>query len=282
MSPNANTINDFIVGKSFEQDMFDPDTPMRAEGNPLFERDVVDGEFERIHAKKSRRNKMLIAIGVLVVVAGSFFAVVRFAPSLLGLAPPPVVAFPMAAAGGSPADLPQQAVTPATANPPAAAVELPPDAAPPPVETAPQAPAESPFQNAEPQQPVTTPPAAPVVAEATPTPSPKPVQKTAPPVKQPATKPITVAPKNEPKKPSAETPASGSSAGQGSVTPVITLSSAQMGVRSFSADSVVVQAAGGDVKSYRVGDSLPNGEKLQKLDPTTMTMVTDRRVIRIK
>ena len=280
MSPNANTINDFIIGKSFEQDMFDPEAPMRAEGDPLFERDVVDGEFERIHAKKSRRKKVFIAIGVFVVVASVFLAVVRFAPSLLGLAPPPVVAFPMAAAGGSPADLPQQAVTPAAANPPAAAVELPPEATPPPAEAASQAPAESPFQNAEPQQPVTTPPTAPVAVEAAP--APKLVQKPTPPTKQSVTKPITVAPKPEPKKTSSEASASGSTAGQGGVTPVVTLSSAQMGVRSFSADSVVVQVPGGDVKSYRVGDSLPNGEKLQKLDPTSMTMVTDRRVIRIK
>ena len=284
MSPNANTINDFIIGKSFEQDMFDPEAPMRADGSPLFERDVVDGEFERIHAKKSRRKKVFIAIGVFSVVAGAFLAVVQFAPSLLGLAPPPVVAFPMAAAGGAPAGLPQQSISPATTPPPAAAVELPPEAAPPSAEATPSVPPESPFQNEEPQQPAATPPTAtpaPVVAETPP--PPKPVKPASPASPKPtATKPITVVPKPEAKKQSADAPASGSQVGQGGVTPVVTLSSAQMGVRSFSADSVVVQVAGGEVKSYRVGDSLPNGEKLQKLDPTSMTMVTDRRVIRIK
>jgi len=68
----------------------------------------------------------------------------------------------------------------------------------------------------------------------------------------------------------------------GEVKPLVTMTGAAIGLRFFTADALSVAAMGADKPTtFRVGDSLPSGERIKHLDPSSMTIVTDRRVIRI-
>lgn len=91
------------------------------------------------------------------------------------------------------------------------------------------------------------------------------------PVKQVAAKPATGTQKSE-----------ASSNDEGGVKPLVTMTGDEIGLRFFTADALSVSAKGQHkAATYRVGDALRNGERIQHLDPSSMTIVTDRRVIRI-
>jgi hypothetical protein len=68
----------------------------------------------------------------------------------------------------------------------------------------------------------------------------------------------------------------------GGVKPLVTITAAEIGLRFFTADELSVSAKGANkAATYRVGDTLRSGELIQHLDPSSMTIVTDRRVLRI-
>lgn len=66
------------------------------------------------------------------------------------------------------------------------------------------------------------------------------------------------------------------------VKPLVTFSAGQIGLRSMSPDTLVlVSSKTNNATRYRVGDSLPSGDVIQYLDSNSMTVVTNRKVIRI-
>lgn len=195
-------------------------------------------------------------------------------------------------AASSPASLatpPAQADAHAPATPAATAptVSTPaPAAAAVPAATPASAPVASPAATAP-----TKPAAQPLAQKPAPAPAPAQPAKPAPaaqaakqaPVAQPkpAAAPTQAA---QPAKPKPEVAAAG--AGQGSagdVKPLVTVSAAEIGLRFFTPDSISVSASKDtSPQMYRVGDMLPSGERIQHLDAGAMTIVTSRRVIKIK
>lgn len=70
--------------------------------------------------------------------------------------------------------------------------------------------------------------------------------------------------------------------GSETVKPLVTFSSGQIGLRSFSADTLVmVSSKTNSPVRYRVGDVLPSGDRIEHLDSNSMTVVTNHKVIRI-
>lgn len=71
-------------------------------------------------------------------------------------------------------------------------------------------------------------------------------------------------------------------AAQEAVKPLVTFSAGQLGLRSFSPDTLILVAnKTSQPVRYRVGDALPSGDVIEKLDSASMTVVTNRKVIRI-
>lgn len=66
------------------------------------------------------------------------------------------------------------------------------------------------------------------------------------------------------------------------VKPLITVTANEIGLRSLTADTLVVaNASSGSITRYRVGDYLPSGEKIRHIDSLALTIVTDKQIIRI-
>lgn len=133
------------------------------------------------------------------------------------------------------------------------------------------------------------PPVLTTAAKSEATPQPTPIVKAAAPaaskqdVKQeakPAAKQIASASSKTP--PAAKKEASVGEEGGESVKPLVTFSAGQIGLRSLSPDTLVLVSSKTNAATrYRVGDSLPSGDVIQHLDSNAMTVVTNRKVIRI-
>lgn len=74
--------------------------------------------------------------------------------------------------------------------------------------------------------------------------------------------------------------ANGAEHGEGSVKPLNMVSADRIGLRGMSKNSLQLQR-GANILTYGVGDSLPNGETIKYIDDKTMTVVTDKQVMRI-
>lgn len=67
-----------------------------------------------------------------------------------------------------------------------------------------------------------------------------------------------------------------------SVKPLVTYTAAQLNLRSFDAGVMtMVSSKTNQPVRYRVGDALPSGDVIEYLDASSMTVVTNRKVIRI-
>ena len=67
-----------------------------------------------------------------------------------------------------------------------------------------------------------------------------------------------------------------------SVKPLVSFSAGQLGVRSFSQDTLILLSSKTNSPvRYRVGDTLPSGDVIEHLDSNSMTVVTNLKVIRI-
>lgn len=67
-----------------------------------------------------------------------------------------------------------------------------------------------------------------------------------------------------------------------SVKPLVTFSAGQIGLRSFSQDTLILMSSKTNAPvRYRVGDALPSGDVIEHLDSNSMTVVTNSKVIRI-
>ena len=122
-----------------------------------------------------------------------------------------------------------------------------------------------------------------------------PVAKVATPVAPASVKPAIEtkkAPPAEPKKASAPAPrknetaqrtkpAEPSSKEPETVRDVMVVTASQIGLRAFTDGQLVVSTGGRDA-AYRVHDLLPSGERIERIDPVAMTVITDRSVIRVK
>ena len=101
--------------------------------------------------------------------------------------------------------------------------------------------------------------------------------------KQPAKEKTTDKPANKAtvssEKPKAETQ---EAAAMESVKPLVSFSAGQLGVRSFSQDTLILLSSKTNSPvRYRVGDTLPSGDVIEHLDSNSMTVVTNLKVIRI-
>lgn len=67
---------------------------------------------------------------------------------------------------------------------------------------------------------------------------------------------------------------------EGSVKPLNIVSADRIGLRGLSKNSIQLQR-GANLATFSVGDSLPNGETIKYIDDKTMTIVTDKQVMRI-
>lgn len=67
---------------------------------------------------------------------------------------------------------------------------------------------------------------------------------------------------------------------EGSVKPLNIVSADRIGLRGLSKNSIQLQR-GANLATFGVGDSLPNGETIKYIDDKTMTIVTDKQVMRI-
>lgn len=196
-----------------------------------------------------------------------------------------------AAAGGEPATAEAIAAAPVQQVPqpqpaPQAVTEAPVAA---PVQAAVPTPAPAP---APAPAPVATP--APVRAQPAPA-TVAPVAKVAKPAEAAAVKPAIEtkkAPPAEPKKAAAPAPrktetaqrtkpAEPSSKEPETVRDVMVVTASQIGLRAFTDGQLVVSTGGRDA-AYRVHDLLPSGERIERIDPVAMTVITDRSVIRVK
>ncbi|ENO79177.1 hypothetical protein [Thauera sp. 63] len=140
--------------------------------------------------------------------------------------------------------------------------------------------------------PVATP--APVSSQPAPAPV-APIAKVAKAAEPAAVKPAVETkkvPPAEPKKASAPAPrktetaqrtksAEPSSKEPETVRDVMVVTASQIGLRAFTDGQLVVSTGGRDA-AYRVHDLLPSGERIERIDPVAMTVITDRSVIRVK
>ena len=158
-----------------------------------------------------------------------------------------------------------------------------------------EAPVAAPVQAAVPA-PAPAPAASPAPVSAQPAAAPvAPVAKVATPVAPASVKPAIEtkkAPPAEPKKASAPAPrknetaqrtkpAEPSSKEPETVRDVMVVTASQIGLRAFTDGQLVVSTGGRDA-AYRVHDLLPSGERIERIDPVAMTVITDRSVIRVK
>lgn len=67
---------------------------------------------------------------------------------------------------------------------------------------------------------------------------------------------------------------------EGSVKPLSIVSADRIGLRGLSKNGIQLQR-GGNMSTYGVGDTLPNGETIKYIDDKTMTIVTDKQVMRV-
>lgn len=172
----------------------------------------------------------------------------------------PVQAAAPAQVTPSPAPTPAQPVQPAAVTQAPVAVQ--------PTPPANQAPAAT--KTATQSAPATKPSPAQPAAKAPP----------APQAKSPAPAATAVAPAKA--KNDAPVSATGQASG-GEVKPLVAVSAAEIGLRYFTPDSISVATSKDTApQMYRVGDMLPSGERIQHLDAGAMTIVTSRRVIKIK
>ncbi|MGE0014335.1 MAG: hypothetical protein AB7S62_19145, partial [Azoarcus sp.] len=158
-----------------------------------------------------------------------------------------------------------------------------------------EAPVAAPVQAAVPA-PAPAPAASPAPVSAQPAAAPvAPVAKVAKPVEPTAVKPAVETkkvPPAEPKKAAAPAPrktetaqrtkpAEPSSKEPETVRDVMVVTASQIGLRAFTDGQLVVSTGGRDA-AYRVHDLLPSGERIERIDPVAMTVITDRSVIRVK
>jgi hypothetical protein len=66
----------------------------------------------------------------------------------------------------------------------------------------------------------------------------------------------------------------------GSVKPLSIVSADRIGLRGLTKNGIQLQR-GGSMSTYGVGDTLPNGETIKYIDDKTMTIVTDKQVMRV-
>lgn len=62
---------------------------------------------------------------------------------------------------------------------------------------------------------------------------------------------------------------------------VMNVTAAQIGLRELTTERIVVKVSGTDLQ-FRVSDVLPSGERIEKIDPVAMAVITDRSVIRVR
>ena len=121
---------------------------------------------------------------------------------------------------------------------------------------------------------------APVVAKS----EPKPAVVTTRPTHSAKTKDAPVQPKQALASDSAEQPpALTREAGDESVKKLVTITPDEFGLQSVDEGSITLQQArNGYPQKLAVGDRLPNGERILRIDARSMTLVSDRSVIRFK
>lgn len=166
------------------------------------------------------------------------------------------------------ADVPATTSSPPAVQPVAAplpaASSAPPDAV--------AAPAKSPSAQEAPAAEVATKPSKAPLASSTEKPA---STTTAKPVKTPVAAQVK-------KKAEPVTPASDGLLIVNDVKPLVSLTAAQFGLRSISNDVLVLsEERTGYTKKFRVGDSLPSGERITHIDAVSRTIVTNHQIIRI-
>lgn len=62
---------------------------------------------------------------------------------------------------------------------------------------------------------------------------------------------------------------------------VLVVTAAQIGLRAFTSDGLVVSSDGREAR-YQVNDLLPSGERITRIDPSSMVVMTDRSIIRVR
>lgn len=65
------------------------------------------------------------------------------------------------------------------------------------------------------------------------------------------------------------------------VRSVMLVTAAQIGLRELTSERLVVKVGSSDLQ-FRVSDVLPSGERIEKIDPIAMAVITDRSVIRVR